>query len=249
MSNKNASPTYFVAQTNPEIFSASPRAGGLAKIDIPPKPNKLRENAAKVRRESQSTTKVSRSRSRMSKTSAVKVKPVAKDSTTTSPSRKSLLTVTTTFQEPKDLDIDSCPREFKVKQIIAATPWSVEFDDYLEPSEESKRILDPFQDSVDMLAMTISVIMLLSRGYGQISKTHFKWVISYLDCIRDEFGQTPPNVQGILNYINQLTGGEIRSYLDDEDVNEPEELSDRQTAVRISNAPPTVVTAESPAED
>ncbi|ERL89970.1 hypothetical protein D910_07329 [Dendroctonus ponderosae] len=243
MSNKNASLTYFVAQTNPEIFSASPRPGGLAKIDVPPKPNKLLENAAKVRRESQPSTKSSRSRSRMSRTSSVKVKPTVKDSTSTSPSRKSLLTVTTTYQEPKDLDIDSCPREFKVKQIIAATPWSVEFDEYLEPSEESKRILDPFQDSVDMLAMSISVIMLLSKGYAEISNTHFKWVISYLDCIRDEFGQTPPNVQGILNHINQLTGGQIKSYLD-EDVNEPEELSDRQTSVRISSAPPTMVPEE-----
>ncbi|XP_050311182.1 uncharacterized protein LOC126746831 [Anthonomus grandis grandis] len=205
-------PTYFVTQTNPEIFEVTPRPGGHLKIDIPPKVNKLAENAAKAAQvDKNSSTK---------RRSANKIRPVKQTKTpseTDAPTRKSLLTVTTTSNTAKELDIDSCPREFKVKQIIAATPWSVEFDEYLEPPEDLKRIPDPFQDSVDMLAMSISVIMLLARGYQGITETHYKWIWSYLECIKDEFGKTPPNVQGVLNHISEATGGKIVSFLDEDD--------------------------------
>lgn len=224
------STVYFVTQTNPEIFNASPRPGGIAKIDIPPKPNKLKENAAKT----ESLAKAGGSKAKGSKT---KTETAVKEDTQ---SRKSLLTIATKYDEPKPLLADDCPREYKVKQIISATPWSVEFDEFSERTEENQRIPDPFQDSVDMLAMSISVIMLLSRGYDQISETQFKWVISYLDCIRDEFGQRPPNIQGLLNHVNEMTGGKIKSYREERDDYEPAELGDRATAVRISDAPPAV---------
>lgn len=229
------STVYFVTQTNPEIFSASPRPGGIAKIDIPPKPNKLKEIAAKA----ESLAKSGSSKKRSSKIGGSKPKSetAVKEDTQ---SRKSLLTIATKYDEPKPLAADDCPREYKVKQIISATPWSVEFDEFSERTEENQRIPDPFQDSVDMLAMSISVIMLLSRGYDQISETQFKWVISYLDCIRDEFGQRPPNIQGLLNHINEMTGGKIKSYREERDDYEPDELGDRATAVRISDAPPAV---------
>ncbi|KAL1497254.1 hypothetical protein ABEB36_008248 [Hypothenemus hampei] len=233
--SKPSAPVYFVTQTNPEIFTATPRPGGVAKIEIPQKLNKLKEKADKVQS--------SRSRSRVSTPSIQKDSKIKQDTTT---SKKSLLTLASTYDEVKYVDVETFPREYKVKQIVAATPWSVEFDEYLESSEDSRRIPDPFQDSVDMLAMSISVIMLLSRGYDKISNTQYKWVISYLGCIRDEFGNIPPNVQGILNHINQLTGGEIKSFLEDDYESSNVEP---KNAVQISPSPPTISPPPPPPEE
>ncbi|KAF7265836.1 uncharacterized protein LOC143193961 [Rhynchophorus ferrugineus] len=180
---------YFINSTNPEIFSIVPRPGGFANIPVPEKTYLKPKTISAGRR---------RSRSRAD----------------TSGVRRSLIAAPSAEISTGVSDYDACPRQYKISQIIAATPWSVEFDEFLEPSEYSARVVDPFQDSVDMLAMTISIIMLLSKGYDKISESHFKWTLSYLKCIKDEFGQTPPNIQGILNHINQVTGGQITSFLE-----------------------------------
>ncbi|XP_030754299.1 uncharacterized protein LOC115881077 [Sitophilus oryzae] len=197
--------SYFINTTNPEILTAAPRAGGIANIPV--------QEGAFIRRRSSIASQARRrssvrSRSRLGVQSDRNV-------------RKSLISQPAIDLENDISDFDACPRQYKISQTISASPWSTEFDQYHAPSEYSARMVDPFQDCVDMLAMTISIIMLLSKNYEKISESHYKWTLSYLKCIKDEFGQVPPNIQGILNHINQVTGGKITSFLDvDADFNE-----------------------------
>ncbi|XP_066252318.1 uncharacterized protein [Euwallacea similis] len=211
MSAKGTPPSYFITQTNPEIYTAIPRSGGVLKIGIPPKPSKVQETALRAEKEiSSSASKTSRSGFKLAKTADSK--PPDKEEH----QLKNNLAISTKYKDLLELDEDVLPRDYKVKQAIAATPWSVEFNEFSEDKKQLN-LSDLFQDSVEMLAMAISIIMLLSRGYDGITDTQYKWLISYLKCIRDEFGRTPPNVQGVLNHIKEVTGGNIKSFWDEED--------------------------------
>ncbi|XP_066139862.1 uncharacterized protein [Euwallacea fornicatus] len=212
MSAKGTAPSYFLIQNNPEIFAAIPRPGGVVKIVTPSKLSKVQEKALKAPKEiSISASTTSRFGPKLVK--SADSKPPDKEEHQL---KKSLLTVATKQEEPLGLDEDQLPRDYKVKQAIAATPWAVEFDEFAEVGEQLN-LSDLFQGSVDMLAISISIIMLLSRGYPAITDTQYKWLISYLNCIRDEFGRVPPNVQGVLNHINEVTGGNIKFFLDKEE--------------------------------
>lgn len=61
-----------------------------------------------------------------------------------------------------------------------------------------------FYDTIDILAIVVTTILLMTADYKDISKNHFTWTLSYLSCIKDECGRTPPNVRGIINHIKML---------------------------------------------
>lgn len=50
----------------------------------------------------------------------------------------------------------------------------------------------------------MSVVMLLASG-NQPTEFQMKTATAYLECIKDYDGNTPPNIQGLLNHINMVT--------------------------------------------
>lgn len=58
-------------------------------------------------------------------------------------------------------------------------------------------------DSLNMLAVTISCVMLMASD-SKVPEEHMKWAETYLKCIKTEEDQHPPNIQGILNHIRYL---------------------------------------------
>lgn len=50
----------------------------------------------------------------------------------------------------------------------------------------------------------MSVVMLLASG-NQPTEFQMKTATTYLECIKDYDGNTPPNIQGLLNHINMVT--------------------------------------------
>ncbi|KAF2880038.1 hypothetical protein ILUMI_26159 [Ignelater luminosus] len=56
----------------------------------------------------------------------------------------------------------------------------------------------------DVLAVTISCVMLMASDVPDIPEEYLKWAEDYLACIRDLKGNYPYNVKGILNYIRYL---------------------------------------------
>lgn len=63
---------------------------------------------------------------------------------------------------------------------------------------------DPVSNVKMILSIVISTIMLLSVGYKDITKDHLRWTLSYLECVKDELGNYPPNVRGIMNHIKVI---------------------------------------------
>lgn len=72
----------------------------------------------------------------------------------------------------------------------------------LEPA-----IPNPLNDSVYMLGVTISNLIMMATNKSDIPEDYCDWTVKYLECIRDDFGNHPPNVQGILNHIHYLQSG------------------------------------------
>lgn len=66
-------------------------------------------------------------------------------------------------------------------------------------------LYNPFNDSVSMLSIVISTVLLMATD-SKIPCVHVDLTQKYLNCIRDEYGNHPPNVQGILNHIRYLMG-------------------------------------------
>lgn len=59
-------------------------------------------------------------------------------------------------------------------------------------------------DNTSMLAIAISTVMLMASEYPRIPDEYLEYTKDYLDCIKDENEQNPPNVNGILKHINYL---------------------------------------------
>lgn len=111
-------------------------------------------------------------------------------------------------------------REQRIKKVLQSSPW-IFFDDYSDLSKVSS----PVQDTIDILAIVVTTVMLLAADYNDISNNHLRWTYSYLSCIKDESGHTPPNIKGIMNHI-KLKNNEIDSFIEDDtvlSVNEVEE--------------------------
>lgn len=99
-------------------------------------------------------------------------------------------------------------------------------DERLTSSRTSKDTGDDIaeSESLNLLPITISCIMLMASEVPGIPEEYFTWTKMYLSCIKDEFGNHPPNVQGILNHIAYLEqegqsnqGGSGKKNPEDED--------------------------------
>lgn len=66
-------------------------------------------------------------------------------------------------------------------------------------------------ESLNLLPIAISCVMLMAAEVSSISEEYFTWTEKYLSCIKDEFGNHPPNVQGVLNHISYLQENDQRN--------------------------------------
>lgn len=111
------------------------------------------------------------------------------------------------FFSQKEDDPLNISRRCKIKQAVTFTPWN-----YMETREKEGTIKpNPKKNVMDLLSTTIGAVMCLATN-SNCPQQNLKWAFSYLDLIKDEYGQSPPNVQGILNHIQQVARG-IKSYL------------------------------------
>ncbi|KAG5891875.1 hypothetical protein JTB14_015893 [Gonioctena quinquepunctata] len=184
----------YLNETNPEIFFAIPRPGGIANIEVPePDILLLEEKDSKGTVRSSKSMRSSRTRSKSK--SIVDPRIFSSTPNTTS-------------------------REHRIQQALWTVPW-VLFDDDNEVSEDVTQLPNPLQDTIDMLAISITTIMLLAANHKEISTDHLRWTMSYLECVKDEYGCNPPNVTGILNHIKTIKRN-LESF-NDPDENEPRE--------------------------
>ncbi|XP_057663910.1 uncharacterized protein LOC130898545 [Diorhabda carinulata] len=126
------------------------------------------------------------------------------------------------FQTP----VGGTTREFRVTTAMISSPWAL-FDDTFE---EFPKPPNPAQDVIDLLAITISTIMLLAAGHDSIPIEHQRWTLSYLENIRDEFGNNPPNVTGIINHL-KMTNSELESFNDKDNVSIVEDEKEEEEEV------------------
>lgn len=89
-----------------------------------------------------------------------------------------------------------------IKQGLAEMDWTATAtgNDYA-----SIGIYNPVDDSITMLTTVISTILLMATD-SKIPCVHLDWTQKYLNCIKDENGNHPPNVQGILNHMRYILG-------------------------------------------
>lgn len=85
-------------------------------------------------------------------------------------------------------------KEFRV-QTALDDAFSINSEDITLPNE--------IKDAMYMLGVTISSIILMAANHS-LSKEHIEWTKHCLESIRDDFGNHPPNVQGILNHMKTI---------------------------------------------
>uniref|UniRef100_A0A6P7F5D7 Uncharacterized protein LOC114326486 n=1 Tax=Diabrotica virgifera virgifera TaxID=50390 RepID=A0A6P7F5D7_DIAVI len=189
----------YLNESHPEIFFAIPRPGGIAKIDLPePFPGReiRTSKGTLISRRSVGSNRSMRSRRSSRSKSGF---PVAE-----------FLKVSPGYTT----------RDYRVTTAMVSSPW-VLFDN----SFEFPRPPNPAQDAMDLLAITLSTVMLLAAGHAEIPKEHQRWTLSYLENVRDQFGNNPPNVRGIINHMNMLDP-ELKSFNDNDKVNNDIEVED-----------------------
>ncbi|XP_023013461.1 uncharacterized protein [Leptinotarsa decemlineata] len=169
----------YLNETNPEVFFVLPRPGGIANIELPEPEIPLGPKGSK------GTLKSSRS---------------LRSTRSTRSKSKSIIDARFFTSTP-----GTTSREHRIHHALTTVPWIL-FDDDEEYADEKPLQPNPLQDTIDMLAISITTIMLLAAGHKDISKDHLRWTLSYLECVRDEFGCNPPNVTGIINHIRMIDG-------------------------------------------
>lgn len=98
--------------------------------------------------------------------------------------------------------IDAATKEILVQQGLNEIDWTTTAT---EPQHSVIGIYNPLNDSITMLSIVISTVLLMATD-SKIPCIHLDWTKKYLNCIKDEYGNHPPNVQGILNHIRLLSG-------------------------------------------
>ncbi|KAJ3642335.1 hypothetical protein Zmor_025131 [Zophobas morio] len=93
-------------------------------------------------------------------------------------------------------------KEFRVQTALDEDDVSIDSEDATLPN--------PLKDAMYMFGVTISTLMMMASKQPDIPKNYMVWTKQCLECIRDDFGNHPPNVQGILNHIRFLdkSGGD-----------------------------------------
>ncbi|CAH1970234.1 unnamed protein product [Acanthoscelides obtectus] len=176
----------YLQELHPELFFALPRPGGIANIELPEaaiQPN------VDLERSSRSSRSTMRSRSSLR-----------------SKRSKSVMDATSFMASPGYVS-----RDYRIRNAMQTAPW-VLFSDMDTGDDDQRAAPDPSQDIVDLLAATFSVVMVMANGKGgDIPRNHLRWALSFLENVKDEFGNAPPNVQGIINNI-KLIDDKLVSY-------------------------------------
>ncbi|KAF5304174.1 hypothetical protein FQR65_LT08068 [Abscondita terminalis] len=93
-------------------------------------------------------------------------------------------------------------KNLQIQDLNEVTPRSKTLNDTLQ---EKPFIFKKSEARVpecdDMLAVSISCVMMLASNAENIPDEYFVWTDNYLSRIKDENGKYPPNVKGILNHI------------------------------------------------
>ncbi|RZC39761.1 hypothetical protein BDFB_007654 [Asbolus verrucosus] len=90
---------------------------------------------------------------------------------------------------------ENMSREFRVQTALDET-------ESLESQEAT--LPNPLKDAMYMFSVSISSLIMMAAGHASMTQEYAEWTKKCLECVRDDFGNHPPNVQGILNHINYL---------------------------------------------
>lgn len=82
-------------------------------------------------------------------------------------------------------------------------------------------------ENASMLAVAISTVMLMASEYPRIPDEYLEYTKNYLDCIKDQNQQNPPNIKGILKHINYLRDNGLVRPMGEESKEEIVEEADR----------------------
>ncbi|KAK5644909.1 hypothetical protein RI129_006209 [Pyrocoelia pectoralis] len=70
-----------------------------------------------------------------------------------------------------------------------------------DPKFSLKKSKVRLEECDEMLAITISCVMMMAANATDIPEEYFIWADNYLSRVKDNLGEYPPNVKGVLNHI------------------------------------------------
>ncbi|XP_022918136.2 uncharacterized protein [Onthophagus taurus] len=164
---------------NPDLFQVSPRPGGFLTLLVPTRSQGCLPLVNK---------KVSRNSSIVNEIDYCKYNDTIPMSVTTSPSKFSV----------KPPDAFSCPVKIQSKTASEYYPSSTSTS--VSSKTETTEI---HRLSMEMLGVTISCVMQIAANLD-VSKETLEVAKTYLRCMKDENGNKPRNIFGILNEIRKL---------------------------------------------
>lgn len=88
-------------------------------------------------------------------------------------------------------------REFRLRRAIEETDWELTA---VDETDTVVGISNVMHDTINMLAVSISCVMMMAADI-KVPEDYLVWAQSYLQCIKDDEGLNPPNIQGIINEI------------------------------------------------
>lgn len=179
-SNKSMSTVDLLNSTNPEIFDTRPRRGNYMQHDD--------SNAQGLDCECPATSSWACPKDVCSTTSI--------GSTHSRSSRYPRGFEKNFPKAPKP----AISREYRLNKSMT----NMAFDTPPGSDDEGHTAYSPGDDHKLMLATTVSTVMLMASGYGNIPQEHLNWTEQYLECVKDSEEKYPYNILGILNHIMLL---------------------------------------------
>lgn len=98
--------------------------------------------------------------------------------------------------------INAATKELMVRSATTNMDWTTTGT---EKEFQQIGIANLSEDNIQMLQIVISTTLLLASDL-KVPCVHLEWTRYYLECIKDEYGNRPPNIQGILNHIRYVIG-------------------------------------------
>lgn len=173
--------------TNPDIFDISPRAGGFIKV-LSPKSQDYMSHGSLV-----SKPKICHCKSKMRYVIIQKILNFARSTF--------FISSMGSFESDQNLSGKFDQSSLQASRTKIDSNWSVT---QIEEPDLVLGISDPVYDTMNLLATTISCVMLLASGVNNMPEDYLIWTEQYLECIKNPDGRHPPNILGILNHIQLL---------------------------------------------
>ncbi|KAK4875760.1 hypothetical protein RN001_012182 [Aquatica leii] len=116
---------------------------------------------------------------------------------------------------PTSLSISACSVSPRAGGYIKKLTTNADNSRLSLPASRSKTLQEAFKDKQfifkkteakiddcdEMLAITISCVMMMASNTNDIPDEYFVWADNYLSRIKDGNGKLPPNIEGILNHM------------------------------------------------